>query len=126
MVADLSEAVHLRTAGKDLWAPPVVSASAGMDKGVEDVLQAIAQHRAYMAEQGRLQARRKGQRLEQIQRVLREGFDEEIWAGRGLRAYAESMIEASTTTHGAAERILKDLLNSMPQAWSDTHKEGSR
>ncbi|MFT5197779.1 MAG: LAO/AO transport system kinase [Planctomycetota bacterium] len=126
MVADLSEAVHLRTAGKDMWAPPVISASAGMDKGVDEVLGAINDHRTYMAEQGRLQARRKEQRLEQVQRVLREGFDGEIWAGRGLKAYAASMIEASATTHGAAERILRDLLGSLPQGWSDTQKEGSR
>lgn len=126
MVADLSEAVHIRTAGKDTWAPPVVSASAGTDKGVDDVLEAIAKHRAHMAEQGRLTARRKEQRLEQVQRVLREGFDGEIWAGRGLKAYAESMIEASATTHGAAERILDDLLGALPQGWNETQKEGNR
>ena len=125
MVADLSEAVHLRTAGKDMWAPPVISASAGTDKGVDGVLEAIAQHRAYMAKKGRLQSRRKEQRLEQVQRVLREGFDGEIWAGRGLKAYAQSMIESSTTTHGAAERILEDLLNSLPKGWSEQNKEGS-
>ncbi|MCA9001191.1 MAG: methylmalonyl Co-A mutase-associated GTPase MeaB, partial [Planctomycetes bacterium] len=119
MLADLSEAVHIRTAGKGVWTPPVVSASAGTDKGVDDVLEAIADHRAYMAQEGRLEERRKQQRLEQVQRVLREGFDDEIWARRGLVDYAASMIEASTTTHGAAERILEELLQSLPAGWTE-------
>ncbi len=57
---------------------------------------------------------------------MREGFDGEIWAGRGLKAYAESMIEASATTHGAAERILDDLLGALPQGWNETQKEVNR
>lgn len=117
MLADLSEAVHIRTAGKNVWETPVVSASAGQDKGVDGVLEAIGRHRAWMAEEGRLQASREKQRLEQVHRVLREGFDNEVWERSGLADSARAMIAASRTPHGAAERILEVLVASLPTSW---------
>ena len=119
MVADLTEAVHIRTAGKNVWETPVVSASAGTDQGVEDVLAAIQSHRTWMSTEGRLQASRQKQRLEQVHRVLREGFDSEVWERSGLVDSARAMIAASRTPHGAAERILKAITTALPSSWPE-------
>ncbi|MCB9908920.1 MAG: methylmalonyl Co-A mutase-associated GTPase MeaB [Planctomycetes bacterium] len=123
MVADLEEAVHIRTAGKGLWMPPVVSVSAGTDQGLDGLLEAIQSHRAWLEAEGRLQLSRQEQRLDQVQRVLREGFDHAIWEGRGLEGYARAMIKASRTPHGAAERILEQLKAALPSEWAQVQEE---
>ncbi len=119
MAADLEEAVHIRTAGRGLWETPVVTASAGKNQGIEEVLAAIETHRVWMGQEDRLKESRKKQRLDQVQRVLREGFDDTIWNGRGLVDHARSMIEASATTHAAADRILTEILAALPASWLD-------
>lgn len=115
MLTDLEEAVHIRTAGKEGWSPPVVSCSAGTGVGVEAVLQAIESHRAYLSE-GRLEGVRRQKRIEQVKTVVSEELHEVIWGEQGYTTEVEGLLESEQTPYDVAARVLSELLGQISHA----------
>ena len=66
LATDMEESVHLRTAGRDVWTPPVVTCSAGRRDGVDRVLAAIRSHREHLIDH--LAEHRRG-RVQQVRQV---------------------------------------------------------
>lgn len=112
---DLDEAVHIRTAGKDVWAPPVVSCSAGTASGVERVLAAIGDHRSYLAGE-RLERTRRKKRVEQVKRVVSERLEEVIWDDQGYTHEVEALLKRAETPYDVASQVLDELLDQISQA----------
>ncbi|MFT7676818.1 MAG: LAO/AO transport system kinase [Planctomycetota bacterium] len=128
LARDLDESVHLRMTGgglaKDAWQTPVVMASAGKREGIDEVWEAVAKHRAHLAVAGRLEARRRKQRLAQVKRVVIENLDEALWQERGYAELVGSLLDQDVTPYAAAARVLKDLLSALPsQAQSTSQPE---
>jgi len=122
---DLDEAVHIRTAGKDMWAPPVVSCSAGTGRDVEGVLDAIAKHRAWL-EDGRLEVVRREKRSAQVKHVVSERLGDVIWQGQGYADTVQALLDQRHTPYDVAHRVLDDLLGKIVGAPSPSHRqEGS-
>ena len=115
----LEEAVHVRTAGKDRWAPPVVSCSAGLGKDVERVVEAIHQHRSHLAEEGRLEQQRRERRVEQVERVVSERWHEAVWHEGGWRDRVRTLFEGSVTPYDVASGILRELLPGETEGMQD-------
>jgi LAO/AO transport system kinase len=117
LAADLSEAVHVRGIHReeraDEWEVPIVRTTAATGEGVEDVLAAMAAHRAHL-EAGDLARLRAARRVDQVRRVVGERLDEELWgtaAAPGLmRERAESRLGQSATPYHVAEEILASVL----------------
>jgi LAO/AO transport system kinase len=65
-------ALTLFSRGPDEWRPPVVLVSVARGEGLADFGEAIARHRAYLAEAGRLQKRR--------------ALQQEMWLAESVRA----------------------------------------
>lgn len=118
LARDLDEAVHLRMTGsgarRDTWQTPVVMASAGKREGIDAVWEAVDQHRAHLAEGGRLEARRRKQRLAQVKRVVIEQLDEALWDERGYAELVGDLLNQDVTPYAAAARVLGDLLSALP------------
>lgn len=119
LVLDLEEAVHVRTAGRSTWAPPVVSCSAGMGKDVDKVLGAIETHRAWLGEEGRLEDLRRERRVEQVERVVSERWREAVWDNGGWRERVRGLLDGASTPYDVASAVLEQLLGEKPAAERD-------
>jgi len=124
LATDLEEAVHLRTAGKDMWAAPVVMCSAGTASDVERVTQALGAHRAHL-ESGDLEPRRKAKRVEQVQRVVTERLGEAIWRDRGYHEQVQTLLDGENTPYDVSSKVLDALLDGIGDAQSRPSSKGA-
>jgi LAO/AO transport system kinase len=133
---DLSEAVHTRAIRSDEWAGenghawtvPVVLASAGKAQGIDEVLVAIANHRAMLESRGPtgLQDARLKKRMAQVKRVIDEQLDARVWNTDELGARLESALAAGATAYRIAAEVVDDLLKGTTGNWpSGADKETS-
>lgn len=107
LASDMEEAVHIRTAGRGVFVPPVVLCSAGRRQGVEGVLAAIDQHRAWLV--GRLAEHRRGKRVEQVRQVVGERLDLLLWGQGQCGPRVAQMLASGATPYAAAEAVHDDL-----------------
>lgn len=109
LIADMSEAMHVRFLPDRDWAVPVVSCSAGTSTGVEDVLDAIASHREYLERSG-LDEVRHAKRLDQIRLVVDGGVSEALWKEKGFGEFADRELVGERTPYDVAGSILGTVL----------------
>jgi len=64
------------------WRPAVLRTVASEGRGVEEVLQALERHRAYLVDRGLLMARRQARRRREIIEIIEERFLARINGGR--------------------------------------------
>ena len=124
---DLEEAVHIRHAGKEGWSPPVVLCSAGTNKGVENVLDAVERHRLALGES--LAEHRRSKRVDQVERVVSERWRRAVWERGGWRARVRTALgEEGATPYNVASAVLDELLPAQGQVTPETatlEKEGA-
>ena len=95
-----------------LWRPPVLKTVAATGDGVEDVLEAIGKHYAWMAEKGVLEERRVRRAADEIEAIavqalrarmgnLREGSD--------LEGLAHDVVAGRLDPYAAADRVVGSL-----------------
>ena len=111
---DLEEAVHIRTAGRGLWTPPVVTCSAGRAAGIDEVRAAIRTHRESLAQAGLVQRRRRC-RIDQVERVVSERWRAAVWEDGGWRErVGAQLIDGVQTPYDVAGSLLSELLPGGP------------
>ncbi|MBK7580941.1 MAG: methylmalonyl Co-A mutase-associated GTPase MeaB [Myxococcales bacterium] len=92
------------------WAPRVLTTSALEGRGIREIWAALAEHRAYLEQSGRLDSLRRAQHREWMQGLVREGLEAELWQDAGVRAEAavvEGLVAGGVITPTeAARRIL--------------------
>ncbi|WP_321339518.1 methylmalonyl Co-A mutase-associated GTPase MeaB [Breoghania sp.] len=79
-LADVQGALSLAAPREGGWRAPVVLVSATAATGLEDLAEAVARHRSWLEESGRLEANRRAQALEWIADAVRQR-----WGREGLR-----------------------------------------
>jgi len=95
-----------------LWRPPVLKTVAATGDGVEDVLESIERHYAWMAEKGVLEERRVRRAADEIEAIavqalrarmgnLREGSD--------LEGLAHDVVAGRLDPYAAADRVVGSL-----------------
>lgn len=125
MAADLEEAVHIRTAGRDLWQAPVVMCSAGRGKGIEGVLAAVARHRESFDEGG-LATLRATKRAVQVRLAVGELLDDSLWGPSGYSRRVERELAEGRTPYEIAGAIHDEVCRRMPdENNATTHSERS-
>jgi LAO/AO transport system kinase len=72
--ADVAGALSLGVTASGEWVPPIVSLSATRAEGLDALDEAIAAHRAHLAEAGRLAAQRRAQALAWLEDAVRLEF----------------------------------------------------
>jgi LAO/AO transport system kinase len=110
---ELEEAVHVRFLAGRTWRPPVVACSASRGEGVEQLLGAIARHRAWLDAQG-LGGLRRAKRVQQVRHALAEGLIEALWGAGGCRERAERELAAERAPGEVASALLSDILGCLP------------
>jgi LAO/AO transport system kinase len=111
MRGELVQMLHLKPPGP--WTIPVLATQAVTDGGIDDVVAALAAHRAHLAADAerpdRLRARREGELLdvldEELHRRLARGLGA---AADGLGTLVASVREGAVDPYTAALRILED------------------
>jgi LAO/AO transport system kinase len=88
-VRELEAILHLRPAAP--WNPPVVATVASVGKGIDELWAKIQEHRHFLAQAGRLEAKRK-QRLEKkIRELVSRRLKQEFWDEEAQRLLSKSL-----------------------------------
>ncbi|MDF1800832.1 MAG: methylmalonyl Co-A mutase-associated GTPase MeaB [Planctomycetota bacterium] len=129
---DLSEAAHVRAARPaaaghhracgtegsgnfETWQVPVVRASAGRGEGIlgdASVLEAIANHRAYLEANG-LDAIRQGKRAKQVRRIVDDELDQRVWNKPELEERVTAALRSGATSYDIARELVVDLIDGL-------------
>ncbi|MEY2431244.1 MAG: GTPase [Acidimicrobiaceae bacterium] len=80
---DLEHMLDLAAMADDAWRPLIVSTVASAGAGIEDVIDAVSAHRAWLSDKGRLEAKRSARLCDELVGILSERVIERV---RGLRS----------------------------------------
>lgn len=94
------------------WRPRVVKAVAARAEGIDGIVDAIEEHRAWLADTGQLTVRRRRRAAAEIEALalgqLRARFAE--LPGEGLAALADKVVAGTLDPYAAATRLLDELV----------------
>ncbi|MEU3709628.1 methylmalonyl Co-A mutase-associated GTPase MeaB [Streptomyces catenulae] len=99
-----------RTAGD--WRPPIVKTVAARAEGVDEVVEALEKHRAWMAEHGVLARRRHARAAQEVETIavtaLRERIGD-LHGDRRLEALADRIVTGDCDPYRAADELVAGL-----------------
>ncbi|AEH11098.1 MULTISPECIES: methylmalonyl Co-A mutase-associated GTPase MeaB [Protofrankia] len=96
-------------AGDQRWQPPVVRTVASRAEGVDEIVDAIAEHRAWMLQQGVLNARRRRRAADEIEQIALTELRARMGGLRDatlLDALAGEVVAGALDPYTAAERVI--------------------
>jgi LAO/AO transport system kinase len=102
-----------------LWRPPVVKTVASTGAGVDEVLEAIDKHLAWMDRTGTLQQRRIRRAADEIEAIAVQSLRSrmgDLRSGRRLTDLAEALVAGQVDPYTAAESLVAAL--------AEAHQEG--
>ncbi len=95
-----------------LWRPPVLKTVAATGDGVEDVLEAIGKHYAWMAEKGVLEERRVRRAADEIEAIAVQALRArmgDLREGSDLEGLAHDVVAGRLDPYAAADRVVGSL-----------------
>jgi LAO/AO transport system kinase len=96
------------------WMPPIVETVANRGEGIEDMLDALADHRAYLDSSGRLAERQHTRYVEEIRTLMREDLsdllEEEIDRQGGIEQYVDRVRNREIDPYGVSDELLGPLI----------------
>jgi len=102
------------------WIPPIVETVAKDTEGIDDVLDALADHREHLVESGELDSKEQMRYAEEIRTLLREDMsvllEREIDRMGGLDEYVERVRERETDPYSVSDEILEPLVDCLERA----------
>lgn len=96
------------------WRPPIVKTVAARGEGVDEVVEALEKHRAWMEERGVLAERRRSRAAHEVETIAVTALRERIGDLRGdrrLDALAERIVTGETDPYRAADELVDGLTN---------------
>ncbi|MFD1830171.1 methylmalonyl Co-A mutase-associated GTPase MeaB [Streptomyces desertarenae] len=94
------------------WRPPIVKTVAARGEGVDEVVEALEKHRAWMEERGVLGERRRARAAREVETIAVTALRERIGDLRGdrrLDALAERIAEGALDPYAAADELVAGL-----------------
>ncbi len=94
------------------WRPPIVKTVAARGEGVDEVVEALEKHRAWLEEHGELAVRRRRRAAEEIEAIALAELRARIGDLRGdrhLAALAERVAGGELDPYGAADELVAGL-----------------
>ncbi len=113
-VRDIRHMISLgdRSGQKDLWRPPVMKTVASDFQGIDELLEAIDAHHAWMSEHGELHRRRRRRAADEIESitlaVLRERMGD-LSEGHNIKDMAGAVVDGRIDPYAAADEVLSAL-----------------
>src|SRR5437868_6822499 len=93
------------------WTPPVMSAIATKEQGIDELVAALDRHFAYLEESGTLRARRRERMRERVMDVAEEKVRGRLWKDTGTMSWREQQLpsveEGIATPFGVADQLLR-------------------
>ncbi|MFI9050156.1 methylmalonyl Co-A mutase-associated GTPase MeaB [Streptomyces sp. NPDC053427] len=96
------------------WRPPIVKTVAARSEGVDEVVEALEKHRAWMEEHGVLAQRRRARAAREVETIAVTALRERIGdlsGDRRLDALAERIVTGETDPYRAADELVDGLTN---------------
>ncbi|RSM73507.1 methylmalonyl Co-A mutase-associated GTPase MeaB [Actinoplanes sp. ATCC 53533] len=109
---DIQGMLSLGERGPEDWRPQVVRAVAVKGEGIDDVVAAIAKHRAWLESAGRLQARREARAAAEVEAIALGTLRARLGSlreGTALSDLAARVAAGRLDPYAAAEDLIKDL-----------------
>ncbi|QLH82585.1 methylmalonyl Co-A mutase-associated GTPase MeaB [Halosimplex pelagicum] len=110
---DADAADDVDAEGVEPWDPPIVETVANRGEGIDDLIAAMDDHRAYLVDSGRLESKARTRYAEEIRTLLREDarelLAEEIDARGGLDERVDAVLRRETDPYTVAEEVLEPL-----------------
>jgi LAO/AO transport system kinase len=113
---DLRQMISLATSQTDdvvaAWTPPVLTAIASTDTGIDDIVAAIADHRAWALDHGELERRRLARAREEVIATALGMVRSRIEAASSMSAFEDSVsavAHGEADVHGAAEALVDEM-----------------
>ncbi|AEW96577.1 MULTISPECIES: methylmalonyl Co-A mutase-associated GTPase MeaB [Streptomycetaceae] len=94
------------------WRPPIVKTVAARAEGVDEVVEALEKHRAWMEEHGVLDARRRRRAALEVENIAVTALRERIGdlpADQRLDALAERVVRGTLDPYAAADELIAGL-----------------
>ena len=94
------------------WTPPVLTAIASTDTGIDDIVAAIADHRAWALDHGELERRRLARAREEVIATALGMVRSRIEAASSMSAFEDSVsavAHGEADVHGAAEALVDEM-----------------
>ncbi|TJZ46042.1 methylmalonyl Co-A mutase-associated GTPase MeaB [Streptomyces piniterrae] len=96
------------------WRPPIVKTVAARAEGIDEVVEALEKHRAWMEERGVLAQRRRSRAAREVETIAVTALRERIGDLRGdqrLDALADRIVTGETDPYRAADELVDGLTN---------------
>jgi LAO/AO transport system kinase len=95
------------------WRPPVLSTVASKGEGLDELVEALEKHRAWLTETGALQARRQRRAVEEVAAIALESLRGRMLAApEGLPALATAVVSGELDPYAAADRLIGQVCTS--------------
>lgn len=118
---DLASAMRLISSDPRARRPPVLTSSSYTGKGLDDVWQAVLDHRAYLEEHGGLDARRNAQQLEWLWSLVEDALLDGVHRSprvRAIKADIEMLVgHGELSALEGSEQLLSAFVADMPELW---------
>ncbi|MDI5968308.1 methylmalonyl Co-A mutase-associated GTPase MeaB [Streptomyces sp. SL13] len=98
--------------GPSDWRPPIVKTVAARGEGIEEVVEALEKHRAWMEEHGVLADRRRRRAAQEIENIALTALRQRIGDLSGdqrLDALADSVVRGTSDPYTAADELIAGL-----------------
>jgi len=93
------------------WRPPVLMTEARTGRGVEEVLQALRQHRSWLEERDLLRQKRRRAMESRVRDLVLDRLSHSLWQDTGMRAQLDAGLEAiergQASPYGLARKLLR-------------------
>ena len=95
-----------------LWRPPVIKTVAHKHEGVDEVVEALDKHVAWMTDKGVLRQRRLKRATDEIESIVSKGLRErmgDLRGDHGMEALAAAVVDGLSDPYAAADQVIGDL-----------------
>jgi LAO/AO transport system kinase len=92
------------------WRPPIIKTSAATGDGVDDLWNAVADHRRFLEKDGRLDQRRSQRVVNELHVIVRTRVEQRTWdalASSRMEALRADLVARRVDPYTAAEEVLK-------------------
>ncbi len=95
-----------------LWRPPVLKTVAHRHEGVDEVVEALDKHVAWMTDRGVLRQRRLKRATDEIESIVIKNLRErmgDLRGDHGMEALAAAVVDGRSDPYAAADQVIGDL-----------------
>ncbi|HEY3682117.1 MAG TPA: methylmalonyl Co-A mutase-associated GTPase MeaB [Streptosporangiaceae bacterium] len=110
-VRDIRNMLALADRGEDDWKPPIVQTVAARGEGVDEVVERLSQHFAWLAGTGELDRRRRARARDEIEAIAVTALRERLGRAYGearLDELAETVVAGDLDPYTAADRLVEE------------------